>query len=755
MTVASNPALGDSSGKVNTPQPTLFDLCERGYSLIPCGSDKRPLLPSWKPYQSRRPTAEEVKKWEKVLHPQCWAVVTGEVSGVLVLDFDGNGGAGTLARLRLLPHVRTGSGGSHVYFQHPGWRVPTVNAKSKRALGQRYPGTDIRADGGYAVCLGRNRKGAYRWLRSVQPDQLDILPPKLRALLGLTDASVSGPAAPVNAAIGTKSTLGATAAALIEKALNDAPPRGRNAAGFELACSLRDRGCSRREAENAMLEYAARVPGTNQHGEPEQYTVREALASVSQAYTRPPRGPVLVSPPSGEGSLEHLTDSGNARRIVNMYADKTRYCAGAGGWLIYSGKSWAQDKTGEAVRLAQEALKAIYFEAESVVDADKRAKHLAWAKTSEGQGKIQAALTLAESQRELRITPDQLDRDPWLFNCPNGTLDLRTGELRGHRREDYITKLSGTDYEPHAQHKLWDEFLDRVLAGDADLKAYLQRAVGYSLTGSTREQKLFMLYGTGNNGKTTFLETVRGVLGAYATNADFSTFALRERSGASGDLARLAGSRFVTSVEPEKGEKLSLSRTKQVTGGDRVTARHLFQPEFEFTPQFKLWLAVNDKPHVGCVGPAIWRRIQAVPFTVTIPKPEIKADLPERLAAEYSGILWWAVEGCLLWREPGLKAPLVIEQATEGYRQESDVLADFITDRCDLDPKALTPINDLYAAYTQWCEENHERPRAKNTFGGLLEERGYHPDRDGKERTRVRQGIKLKPRQGELAEYEN
>ena len=163
MAGPSNPALGGPSPSVDTPQPTLTDLCKHGFSLIPCGPNKRPLLPSWKPYQSRRPTAEELKKWERLHHPACWAVVTGENSGVVVLDFDGNGGSATRKRLKLIPHVRTGSGGSHVYSQHPGWRVPTVNAKSKRELGQRYPGLDIRADGGYAICLGRNAKGEYWW----------------------------------------------------------------------------------------------------------------------------------------------------------------------------------------------------------------------------------------------------------------------------------------------------------------------------------------------------------------------------------------------------------------------------------------------------------------------------------------------------------------------------------------------------------------------------------------------------------------
>jgi putative DNA primase/helicase len=447
---------------------------------------------------------------------------------------------------------------------------------------------------------------------------------------------------------------------------------------------------------------------------------------------------------AGTKGPEHLTDLGNARRIVNLHGQDMRYCAAAGGWLMWTGKCWETDKTGEAVRRAKAALQAIYREAESTHNRTEQHDILRWAKQSESQGKIQAALALAQSERELVVMADERDKDPWLLNCQNGTLDLRTGDLRAHSRQDFMTRMAAAPYDVHAECQLWESFLDRVLAGDPDLKAYLQTAVGYSLSGSTREQCLFVLYGTGNNGKTSFLETIRRVLGTYAINADFSTFALRERSGASGDLARLAGARLVTSVEPEKGERLSLSRIKQVTGGDRVTARHLFQSEFEFTPQFKLWLAVNDRPRVGSAGPAMWRRIKAVPFTVLIPESEIRKDLCEKLQADYCGILRWAIQGCLRWREPGLKAPPVILEATELYREECDVLADFIADRCEIDLKAMTPIAELYRAYRHWCETNRERPRAKNTFSALLTETGFVDIREGKERTRMRQGLKLR-----------
>jgi hypothetical protein len=273
----------------DTLQPAPADLWKRGYSLIPCNRKKRPLLTGWKAYQSRRPTAEQVDQWSKKRTTKCWAVLTGEISGLVVLDFDGKQGKALLERLGLAPHVRTGSGGSHVYFRHPGWRVPTVNAKSKRELGRLYAGLDIRADGGYAICLGSSEKGEYRWLRNSQPDPLDILPPDLREFLGLAHPPAQTPGQSLTALGVPPGPPRGDASARIEKALRDALDEGRNIAGFRLACWFRDNGYSQGEASELGLEYVSRVHTTNQHAEHERYTRQEWLASVREAYKRPPR----------------------------------------------------------------------------------------------------------------------------------------------------------------------------------------------------------------------------------------------------------------------------------------------------------------------------------------------------------------------------------------------------------------------------------------------------------------------------------
>ncbi len=447
---------------------------------------------------------------------------------------------------------------------------------------------------------------------------------------------------------------------------------------------------------------------------------------------------------------EHLTDSGNARRLVDAHGKDLKYCPPFGKWLVWDGTRWKPDTDGEIMRRAKAALKAIYQEAEQCSNDTERKALEQWAKQSERKGAIEAAIALAETEREVIVMPDELDRDPWLFSCTSGSVDLRTGELRAHQRDDLLTKRSGTSYNPNAKCPMFESFLDKIMNGNSELKVFLQTAIGYSLTGLTREQCVFILHGTGANGKSTLLEILRELFGDYAMNSDFTTFAVRDRTGASGDLARLAGARFVTAIETEPGEKLSLSRIKQVTGGDRVTARHLFQSEFEFTPQFKLFLAVNHKPHVRSTDHAIWRRIKLIPFRVTIPDAEQDKDLLEKLRAELPGILAWAVQGCLKWQKPGLQTPSDVEEATQEYREDTDRLHGFIEDCCERYDDAETPLSDLYESYCAYCDKNHEKAMSKNQFATSLTERGFEPVRFGKKRTRSRKGIRLIAPQNEL-----
>jgi putative DNA primase/helicase len=365
-------------------------------------------------------------------------------------------------------------------------------------------------------------------------------------------------------------------------------------------------------------------------------------------------------------------------------------------------------------------------------DGDKRKELQAHWRRSESESRLKAMVNLAATEPEIAIKPNVLDCDPLLFNVLNGTLDLRTGTLRDHDPEDFITKLAPVEFGPEATCPRWGGFLDRIFGGDEELIQFVQRAVGYSLTGSTEEQCLFLLHGRGANGKTTLIETLRALLGDYAAHAEFSTFLNHRQAQVRNDLARLAGARLVSAVEMDQGGQLSESVVKQVTGGDVVTARFLFHEFFEFRPQFKVLLAANHKPRVRGTEHAIWRRIRLVPFAVTIPEDEQDHGLLAALIDELPGILTWAVEGCLAWQQDGLGQATAVRDATGEYRREMDGLHEFLRERCVLAPEAKAGATELYDEYRHWCEEVSEKAVSRTAFGLMLAERGLEKRRSGR-----------------------
>jgi putative DNA primase/helicase len=425
-------------------------------------------------------------------------------------------------------------------------------------------------------------------------------------------------------------------------------------------------------------------------------------------------------------AAENCTDLGNARRLVRRHGTRIRYVHPWPRWLVYSGGRWVADDTGELERLAKETALSIYREAIDAERDNERQVLAKWAVKSESQARLHAMIDLASSEPRIPVLPEQLDADLWLLNLQNGTLDLRTGSLRPHAASDLITKLAPVRWDPESQAPTWRGFLERIIPGDPELLGFLQRAIGYSLTGDTGEQVLFFLHGRGCNGKSTLLETYRGLLGDYALQADISTFLERRREGASNDLARLRSARFVAAVEAGEGQRLDEGVVKQLTGGDTVSARMLYSEHFEFRPQFKLWFAANHKPVIRGTDHAIWRRIRLVPFTVTIAEAERDPELPAKLRTELPGILRWAVEGCLAWQRDGLGTPPAVRAATQSYRLEMDVLAAFLEDRCELGAALKAPATALYEAYRSWCERNGERFATQRHFGQALLERDFH-----------------------------
>ncbi len=485
-------------------------------------------------------------------------------------------------------------------------------------------------------------------------------------------------------------------------------------------------------------------------------TIRVAIEGTANAYRAPAELPELTYPAAQAGAVapplhEFQTDLGNGQRFARLHGDDLRFVQ-AWGWLFWDGARWKTDDTGHVMRLSKSTALGLYDAARAqyatvdrlvaamqaaaddqaaqmkstVEERTKEAKRaLEWALKSQTRARLEAIVSLAESELPIPARADAFDTDPWLLNVANGTIDLKTGALLPHDRTRMLTKVSPVQYDPDAPCPLWLSFLDKIFAGNAQLIDYLQRVFGYCLTGLAVEQYLFMLWGSGANGKTTLVKTLLTMLGGEYSAQSAPELLMASTSRHPTELADLRGKRFVASIEVDDGKKLAVSLTKLLTGGDNVKARFMHQDFFEFIPTHKLFLVANHKPTVTGTDPAIWRRIRLIPFEVTIPEAERDKDLVTKLEAELPGILAWCVRGLLAWRKVGLMAPDAVRKATEAYQTESDALANFIAECLVTVDGAEVQAKDLYNAYKIWCDDNGEAPANSTKFGRDLVDRGF------------------------------
>ncbi|MBI4470950.1 MAG: primase C-terminal domain-containing protein [Acidobacteria bacterium] len=534
--------------------------------------------------------------------------------------------------------------------------------------------------------------------------------------------------------------------------VNGSIPEGeRNVRLTRIAGALRRQGMF----EEAIVEALLAINRTQCDTPLPDAELRAIAASVARYPAGPGPGPQVDSEvarisanaagSSAESALvfvSNLTDVANAKRLVTAHGGDLRYVKPSDHWLAWGGRRWAKDETGEVERRAKDSARGIYNEAAAEPDADERkrlAKHAAGTETA---ARIRAMIELARSEPGIPALPEQFDRDPYLFNVLNGTVDLRTGELLDHRREDMLTKLAPVDYKENASAPIWLEFLLRIFNRNEQMIAFIRRAVGYSLTGVTTEQVLFILYGSGANGKTTLRETIHAALGDYALTTPSETLLKKRQSGIPNDIAALRGARFVTASETADGRRLDEARIKDLTGGDTISARFMHGEFFQFKPVCKVWLSTNHKPVIRGTDNAIWRRIRLIPFDVTIPEDEQDKSLPDKLKQEAPGILAWAVGGAEEWFNFGLGLPDEVTGATRSYRAEMDVHAAFIEECCVVKPELVTPAGELYAHYQRWCQASGEVPTAARSFGLTLSERGFSADK-GTGGKRIRRGIGL------------
>lgn len=717
------------AGNDESTNPRLaaaLDYAGRGWPVIPlywpqadgscaCGNPnchsigKHPIQKGWTNDIS---DSEQIRKlWTR--WPQAnIGIVTGWGSGLIVIDVDTKGnGPKRLTELEQvngkLPETiqaTTGSGGKHFVFKCPDHLKIPNRARFDQGL-------DVRSDGGMFVAppsihaSGRQ----YEWV--ISPDQAEPAECPDWAIRLMTAKNInrvqngSSPSAPI-----------------IEG--------GRNSTLTSMAGAMRRHGMTNEAILAALVEQNNALCRPPLDG--------SEVVAIAQSISR--------YEPRSAGSRFPLTELGNAERLVHSYGEDLRFCHPWNKWLVWDGKRWAIDATSEIDRKVCTAIRKMLAEAETINDEGERKALVKWELRSESSRSRREIIDHAKRLEGIPILPEDMDQHKWIFNANNGEIDLKTGELLPHRRENLITKLAKVDFDPDAECPLWNQVLYRIMGKSQSLIDFLQKAVGYALTGDTGEQCLFILWGSGANGKSTFLDTISALLGDdYAQNTPTQTLMARRGEGIPNDIAALKGARFVTAIEAEEGQRFAESLLKSMTGGDKLTARFMRGEFFSFTPEFKLFLATNHKPQIRGTDNAIWRRIHLIPFEVTIPPEERDRNLVAKLRKELPGILNWAIEGCLKWQQEGLCVPDEVRAATIQYKAEMDTLGDFLAECC-VEGDNLTVENIvLYKIYTTWCEANNERPVGQKMFSSRMVGRGFTNPRGGTNGRRIWAGLGLKP----------
>lgn len=449
-----------------------------------------------------------------------------------------------------------------------------------------------------------------------------------------------------------------------------------------------------------------------------------AIADVLPVYAATVTTPTPTTPAEIVQQLRelHTTDAGNAEALALQYGDRLRYDHTRKSWNAWDGQRWRVDSDGEAARLAREVARARLAAREGIADENTRRKFATFCLASEGARGVRNTLESAQSLKTFATVATQYDADPWLANAGSVTLDLHTCTARPNDPADYITRRLGPDYDPDATCPRWRQFMGEVFDGDADVIAFVQRLMGYTLTGDTREQKFALAIGGGSNGKSTLLGTWSALMGDYVVATPFDTFDA-DNPEAMRELATMHGARLVTMIETDEDKRLNVARVKSLTGGDTIKARAMYESRFEYKPQFKIIMAMNHAPRIPEQDRGTWRRILRIPFNVSFEGREDKG-LEAKLLAELPGILNWALDGLREWHCLGLNPPPSIIAETERYRAENDVIGQWIADRCTTGRQYECLAGAAWADWQAWCGINNERQGNQRAFGRRLTERG-------------------------------
>lgn len=675
---------------------------DMGLYVFPCKPEtKKPATEHG--FKDSTTDKDQITKWWTENPKYNIGIWASEESGIFVLDIDKkHGGLTTIAKLEKeqgpLPDswtVQTGGGGTQIYFKHPGkW----VGNKTRIAQG-----IDIRSDNGYVIAppsIHDKTKQQYKWIKPPLEQALTDVPAWVFELKPKRKASKDQP----------KGEL--------------IPYGQRDDFIFSEAGKLRRIGYEAKQIEK-NLEYIF-----------SERCEQEPLPE--EGYFRIKAEGVCRYDPATE--YFECSDMGNADRFVRRYEGKVLYCPTWKQWLIWGNGRWEKDELKKSVELAKEVIRQIRQEAN---DADKNGDTkqsgtlYKWYIKSQAKERVLAILKLAESQ--MAVSSEEFDKDAWLFNVKNGTIDLKTGELKPHSSEDKITKLAPVKYDPDAKAPIFHRFLNDIFLKRSELIEFVQKFFGYSLTADVQEKVFMIFQGKGNNGKTTLLEVIVDVMGDYATTINPEVLMEKKQSSsgsATPEIAKIRGTRLVCAQENEEHKRLGAALVKRLTGKDTLTARFLHAEEFIFKPTFKLLLGTNFLPRISANDQAAWNRVRRVPFDVTVktennPSGTLEDDknLDKKLRGEMPGILAWCVRGCLLWQQEGLRQPECVSDATSEYRESEDIIGTFLEECADFSGDESTLRSTFYKAYTRWCEENKHRALSSTRFKDALVRKGFETKR--------------------------
>jgi len=432
---------------------------------------------------------------------------------------------------------------------------------------------------------------------------------------------------------------------------------------------------------------------------------------------------------------EPVTELGYARRLTGVYGDRLRYVPAWRCWLVWDGRRWARDSTGQAARWMKAIARRLTSDAMALESDRERAEAMKTARRGESSAGVAGALTLASTEPGIVLTPDELDADPYLLNCRNGVLDLRTGQLGPHDPGLLITRLAGADYHPAADGPEFTAFLQRVQP-DEQMRQFLARLLGHALDGTVTSHVLPIFHGEGQNGKSTLTGAVMAALGDYADAADPGLLTARTFDAHPTGVADLCGLRLAVLHETDAGRHLAEGTVKRLTGGDRLKARRMREDFWSFTPTHTFVMLTNHQPIITGTDEGIWRRIRLIPWDVVIPPGDRDEQLPAKLAGELPAILAWLAAGYRDWASGGLGEPDQVARATAAYRGRSDALGRFIADACVLSPQFTAGSTDLYTAWSKWCANEGEDPGSQTALAAALQNKGYDKTKDHSGRMR-------------------